>query len=517
MQSVPSASLFPRHNLMPPFVSRLALAVCMSLALGTCPDVALAVEPASRVTADMPLADYARHIVGREAFGVYLAGKKTGWMTIDTRLAEQDGAPCLEEATEFQITMQFAGQTITSQSRSVARYALAGDGALLFVAEVEAEGDAKVERTATRDAQQLRIRTVENGATTERAAPMPRDTLKSALELEVWLAGPPRRGDKATIYEVTLADDEIDQAMTAEYVEAVPLVWGGVPLTASKVIVDMDGGKSEMLVSPQAKLLRGTMGAILEIRAEEESVAKATGAEPVDMLAASAILIDEPLGNGADVATLTLELSGAKDFAFPVSPRQRAEQLENGHTRLTILRESDPPPAAPLTDAERARFLRSTPTVQSDRAEIRDLAQQIVGDEQDPVERAQRIVAWLSDNLEPTYAANASTATAVLEQRAGDCTEHALLFTALARASGVPARQLGGLVYADEPKPMFAWHAWAEIHDGRGWVSVDPLWRQVRIDPTHIQFSIDDGNDAAWINVLGAVKIEVKEVVRKVE
>lgn len=391
------------------------------LAFSLAIDTAQGADPEARVTAETPLAEYARRLVGREAFGVYLTDKKAGWMTIDTRLAEQDGEPCLEEAAEFQIAMQFFAETITSTSRSVSRYALTGDGALVYVEEVETEGEAKVERTATRDGEKLKIRTVENGATTERVAPLPRDTLKSELELEVWLAGPPQRGDKAQIYEVALAEDEIDQAMTAEYVEAVPLVWGGVPLVASKVIVDMDGGKSEMLVSPNARLLRGKMGAILEIRAEEEAVAKAVGAEPVDMLAASAIVVDTPLGDGAEIAKLTLELSGVKDFSFPTSARQRAEALDDGKTRLTLTRENEAPVAAPLTDAERQRLLRATPSVQADREEIRELAKRIVGEEQDPIEMARRIVTWLNDNLEPTYAANASTAMAVLEQRAGDC------------------------------------------------------------------------------------------------
>jgi hypothetical protein len=490
------------------------LAICFTVATPG----AFAAEPVrpamAPVTADMPLPTYAERLVGREAFGVYLAGKKTGWMTIDTRIVEHEGNKCLEEATDFQIQMQFFGETITSKANSAARYALTGDGALVFVQEDEADGENKVSRTATRDGERLKIRTVENGVTTERTAPLPRDTLKSARDLEVWLAAPPKKGETSTIFEVSLGEDDIDQSLSCEFVEATPLVWGGVPIQASRVIVDMDGGKSEMLISPNGRMLRGTMGAILEIRAEEEAIAKALDKEPVDMLAASAILVETPLGDGEEIESLTLDIGGLKDFAFPTSSRQRAELLPDGQVRLTLAREPKDATPAPLTDAERERYLRATPSVQVDREEIRELAAKIVGDESDAVENARRIVAWLNDNLEPTYTANATTATAVLEQRAGDCTEHSLLFTALARAAGIPARQLGGLVYTDHPKPMFAWHAWAEVHDGKGWVSVDPLWQQVRIDPTHIQFSIDDGEDAAWMNVLGAVKIKVHEVKR---
>lgn len=490
-----------------------AIVVSMSGARAVEPTVA---APAA-ATAEMSLADYAQQRVGREAFGVYLAGKKAGWMTIDTRLTEHDVQPCQEEETEFLVSMQILGETSTTTTHNVARYALSGDGALLFVEEVEIDGESKVTRTGRPEGGKFKIRIAENDAVTERTTAPPKDTLQAAKDLEVWLAGPRRKGDKTTTYEVALADDAIDLVMGVEFLEAAPLVWGGVPVTAARALVDMEGGKSEMLVSPNGRLLSGTMGALMEIRAEEEDIAKALDSEPVDMLAASAILVDKPLGDGETIAKLTMELTGLKDFTFPRSPRQIAEVLGDGKMRVTTRLESEPSKSYPITPSQRNHLLRATPSVQTDRKEIRELAAEIVGDETDPVAIARLIVDWLTANLEPTYAANASTATAVLERRAGDCTEHALLFTALARAAGVPARQVGGVVYANEPKPMFAWHAWAEIHDGRGWISVDPLWKQVRVDPTHIQFSIDDGGDSAWMNVLGAVKLKVIDIERVAE
>src|SRR5205807_1297290 len=77
----------------------------------------------------------------------------------------------------------------------------------------------------------------------------------------------------------------------------------------------------------------------------------------------------------------------------------------------------------------------------------------------------------------------------VLENKAGDCTEHTLLFVALARAAGLPAREVGGVAYVGGDEPAFGWHAWAEVHDGSQWVAVDPTWGQVFVDATHIKFS----------------------------
>lgn len=463
----------------------------------------------------LSLPEFARTQVGREAFGLYLAGKKTGFLVTDTHFTTRDGHEALEVESTWTLVMRFLGVESKSELHSRHVYSLDGQGELLYVEERETEDDATIQRVAERHDAGLRVRTTEQGTTTERDAATPRDTLALARELEAWLAQPPRKGDTFTLYEVTLSEEAIDKPTTATFLESTEIVWGGVPIQAHRIEANMEGGKSEMLVADDGRVLRGKLGAILEIRAEEETIARQLDAEPIDMLAASAIQVDQPLGDGETIATLTLRIEGLGDFKLPTNARQQVKSLGDGAAEVTLTWEAEDAPGEALADDARASNLRSTPSLQVDSPKIRGLANEIVGEETDPVRRAHLIVAWIGQHLRPSYAANSSTALAVLERNAGDCTEHALLFTALARAAGIPARQIGGVVYTEEPKPLFAWHAWAEIHDGQRWVTVDPMWQQVRIDPTHIQFSIDSENDSAWMNVLGTLNVHVLGVDRK--
>lgn len=97
----------------------------------------------------------------------------------------------------------------------------------------------------------------------------------------------------------------------------------------------------------------------------------------------------------------------------------------------------------------------------------------------------------------------------VLANRAGDCTEHTLLFVTLARAAGIPAREVGGLLYdANGGRPIFGWHAWAEIHDRAQWISVDPTWNQFFVDATHIKLS-SGMEDFSWANLISTLKMKV--------
>jgi hypothetical protein len=70
-----------------------------------------------------------------------------------------------------------------------------------------------------------------------------------------------------------------------------------------------------------------------------------------------------------------------------------------------------------------------------------------------------------------------------------------------------------GVAYGENDHPLFGWHAWAEIHDGKQWVSIDPTWHEVYVDATHIAFSQNE-RDWSWINVLGTLKFKVVEVER---
>jgi hypothetical protein len=65
-------------------------------------------------------------------------------------------------------------------------------------------------------------------------------------------------------------------------------------------------------------------------------------------------------------------------------------------------------------------------------------------------------------------------ASRVARSGTGDCTEHAVLLAALARAVGLPARVATGIAIVRVAGAAQGFgHAWTEIHDGSRWVPVD--------------------------------------------
>ena len=120
------------------------------------------------------------------------------------------------------------------------------------------------------------------------------------------------------------------------------------------------------------------------------------------------------------------------------------------------------------------------------------------------------LVRHVAATLDDAPTPGPPAALAALEDGQGDCNEHAALLVELARAAGLPARPVSGLVYLPEP-PGFYPHAWAEVDLGgsAGWVAVDPALDQPIADATHLK--LVEGEASAWeaLQKLGQLELEV--------
>ena len=97
-----------------------------------------------------------------------------------------------------------------------------------------------------------------------------------------------------------------------------------------------------------------------------------------------------------------------------------------------------------------------------------------------------------------------------------------ILLAALARANGLPARTVSGIIYVDGflgKRQVFGYHMWTQVWIAGQWVDLDAAQRQTDCDPTHIALAIMPMNDAgfadgalALVNVIGRLKIDLQKV-----
>lgn len=157
------------------------------------------------------------------------------------------------------------------------------------------------------------------------------------------------------------------------------------------------------------------------------------------------------------------------------------------------------------------RYLRPTVRIESEAPEITAKLRDILnGGGTTDREKARLLAGWTAKWLEDSIDDSGSALTG-LRKRSGNCQTHTRLYTALARAAGIPTRFVSGLVSQDGKG--FLYHSWAESWvDGR-WLAIDPTFDQKPADPTHLAlFEGDSPSDLAPLaSIIGRIRLQVLE------
>ena len=126
-------------------------------------------------------------------------------------------------------------------------------------------------------------------------------------------------------------------------------------------------------------------------------------------------------------------------------------------------------------DAAVKEYTREAPQVVFT-PELRALSASIVGEETNACVKAKKIYDWVAGNIKYSFAIEYSTIRNISDycrsRGYGDCGQEALLFIALCRLNGIPARWQSGWNTFPDDKDI---HDWSEIYLlPYGWVPVDP-------------------------------------------
>lgn len=278
---------------------------------------------------------------------------------------------------------------------------------------------------------------------------------------------------------------------------------------ATKVAINFKGTSQMAWIGDRGEVLKekGILGIQLEKTTRKDALSDLAASASADMTQTASVASNVKLEDLAHLATLQVEISGI--------PMQLV-QLDGGRQALegnilTIEKEAvdnlsaDIHPHS-LKDPEKA-FLRPGPFIQSDDQKIQSLARQVAGKPASALEKVRRLAAWVYDNIDKRPVLSLPDALSTLDNREGDCNEHAVLLAALARAAGIPCRVEAGLVYL---KGRFYYHAWNLVYVGR-WITVDAVYNQVPADVSHIR--LVGGSTSRQIDLIGIIgKLQLRVI-----
>jgi transglutaminase-like putative cysteine protease len=449
-------------------------------------------------------------LLGEDWYGLYMNGEKVGWSSSAVKKDDTGDYHVVQDA-RFQVNMAGAKQDMHIFTERV----YSAEGPLEAINQEIVDIASTSRFNAKIEGDQLLLASDVAGTPGQKSFPKPDETLEDALKYSTWVQEKPGIGDEIsyTVFEPMLGREVTARS---QIIDEEDRLFEGVTTHVYKIktVIDVMNVDTVTFVTERGTVLEDVVAGMLTMRLEPEKIAKDVSYSN-DPIISNAALIDEPIPNARERDALQLILRGPIKGDHLFNDERQYFRAEDDHfvfeSKQVTLDDLEPV-TVPVDHPDFQEWLESTTFVQSDDPRLQQKAKEIVGDEKNALKVSEKLCHWVHENVESTYSARLTNALEVLDSLEGDCTEHSILFIGLARAAGLPAREVAGLVYVDGPKPGFYFHQWAKVWVGK-WIEVDPTFDQPIADVSRIKLAEGDlFAQAKIIPLIGHVQVAlVKE------
>jgi hypothetical protein len=443
-------------------------------------------------------------------YGAYVKDKKMGYIkSALTRLGGKDG-PEYRVTLLLRVVGRSAGEQLDLEDHQEEDFEGRPPYRLLRARSRERAGKASQESTLTRTDKGFHLTTRSNGQETSKDVPPLDFTLADVLAVEVWMNSRPAIGATLLTHDLNFDDMRLDRERRT-LLAAKRVRVRGVPVTYYEVESLSLRHKIKTLERYDAKgvLLSGRIGGAFEMRLEPEKQAKNVEAG-TDLFLLGLVKIDRPIGDPRTVTRLVVEVRGKDVPVLPNGPEQRLERDKSGRLLLKLGSGFGRPTKA--TPEEIKDNLAATVSYPAGNARVQALAKEAVGDARTDREKVQRLVRFVHQYIRPSYRNKGLIVLDLLDKKEGDCTAYAALLTTLARAAGIPSRELSGLLYVGDASKAFGAHAWNEVVLDGQWVPVDASCNEATVDATHICFGSAEAGGLNLLQSYGNLSLRLIEV-----
>ena len=422
-------------------------------------------------------------------YNLALMNTKIGYMHVSTDKTEYQGEEVDRHKIDMVMNFKALGTDVTLE---ITRVEYTGSDLMPrhFLSSSNESGLKQVEGRIVDGV--AHIKTTLNGETTESEVPVPPDTISEHIGVESLFQQGLKIGDKRNFHIFSFdllkpvkTEIEVERQDTLIYQSEEKQVYvlrqtldmmNGI---TAKVWLDSDGinYKTEVPMMGLSMVTTKTdketaLGDTEEVDVVLKTRILPSGKRPTPKAKNFKAEVKLPAGNIADAImsnsqqqlVVTSEKAGWLSIQVPTVAAEDCPNL-------------------PIQDAE-GEFLGASAYIQTDAPAIRAKTEEILDGEVNSWRAAEKLSEWVHTAItDKKMSGGFGSSLTALESLSGDCTEHTVLFIALARAAGIPARICSGIVFA---KDAFYYHFWPEVYVGR-WVQMDPTLGQTITDANHIQ------------------------------
>jgi len=461
----------------------------------------------NHIREDAPFIRFIGKNIGTDWYGIYIQKDKVGYLKSTCgREKSPDG---IIYKIQLSGTVQIPSQTDADgiKLHSVATFMSQPPFSMIYFSDRMMHKEDISETKIVRTLKGYEARITQGGDMRIRIMGAFEYSLKDYTTVQEWITRDPRKGAQITypyLNTKTLKLEEKTACVTGIH---KAIVSGVETILYDVITMDLHGFEVQEKFGADGKAFRTVIGGVFEYRLEPKSLATHTDV-PVDFFVKNTVAIDRPLGHPARVALLKLSFDSTSGAFLDNAPGQSVVRDPTDGSVIVIVNPGKVPLVSPTTE-EIKKNLAANIDIPANHPTIIRLAHNAVGDAGADSEKLSRLVKFVYRYIEDDYTANPLTVMDIVKKRRGDCSEHAQLFTTMARALGIPCRTVGGLVYLGDEFQEFGLHAWNEAVIGGVWVPIDPTWGKTLVDATHIRFSVDISKEWQVMTVIPKMKIKV--------
>lgn len=456
---------------------------------------------------------------------IYSRDKWAGYIHEVERSGVEDSQPVVIIEMDSRTAMKRDGQDteVAMKIRDVET----ADGRLISFRDESLIGASPMITTGRVEGRKLLITTEVAGKTSQRTIDWPKDSGGCTAPQQSLVRKPMQPGERRKVrYLVPMFNVLCTEELEARDYETTEFMSGMKELLRIDSTASFDDGvklESVHWTDRHGEVMKTEIWAFRHVAyrtSREEALGKESQGS-FDIFDESLVSLSQPLENSRSLRRVRYRAElekgdPAKQFAS--GPTQQVKSTGAHTAEITVTTIDTHHPSCDgegtlPTDGDR----EPNDTIQSDDERIVRMAREAAAGHDQPAEIALALEKFVYEKMraKTNYKVALATAADVVQTLEGDCTEHAMLLSALARASNIPARVAMGLVYAPRHQG-FAYHMWTEMYLGGCWVPLDATLGEGVVAADHIKLA--DSNLASGmtgllslINVLGQLKIEVIE------
>ncbi len=501
------------------------LAACVQLGCGgaTTPEDS---PPPVDTPAETNPATAAREDDGHRWDVALIDGKKIGYAHMAIENVMEDGRPLVKTRYDFHMTVRRFGDP--SQPAMHFESLETPEGKTLRIESTLSVAVTPVTTIATVSDGRMQVDVTSKGKTQTRSLPWSDDIQGPFAVEQQLLAKPLTPGETREIRHFhPLFGDVATVRLAAGNYQKTELLDGNATLLRIDVTTVAPGVreiKETLWTDHQGRLLKMVSG-IQEMYRTTKDVALAVSKDPppdIGFLTTVPIQRELPRAHQSKRIRYRVRLrEGNPADAFATGPSQQVKRTgaKSAEIIVTAIRPgaaSAIGPAASGASQPTEDDLKPGSFIQSDDPRIVSMAASVAPKEQDRWRLAKALEGYVHRAIEKKdFKVVFATAAEVAASLQGDCSEHAVLLAALARARGIPARVAIGLVYSPAAR-VFAFHMWNEVYVGGGWYALDATLGQGGIGAAHLKLADSSTASPASLGpvaqVIGQLQIEVLEV-----